>query len=160
MSLHADLIALGVAWLREQGCDVVLAEPWTPQGERPDVIGWKKDGSGSILIEAKTSRRDFQKEWSLTDRDRKEFRRQPAAGTWRYYLGPSDIIDSSQLEECGWGQLVPAPRAGGRKLSRLFRYKSSREFEVNYKTELAILVRAASDPQYGKQRHPQICFGF
>lgn len=153
MSLHADLVALGVLWLRQSGCDVVLAEPWTPVGERPDVIGWRRDGSGSILIEAKTSIRDFQKEWSRTDRDRKEFRRQPAAGTWRYYLAPSGVVSDQLLIDTGWGLLLP-----WRKTCVV--RTDSKQFDVNFKTELAILVRAASNPEYGKQRDPQIVFRF
>jgi hypothetical protein len=153
LSLHADLVALGARWLRALGCEVVLAEPWVPRGERPDVIGWLKDGTGSILIEAKTSRRDVQKEWSRTDRDRKEFRRQLGAGHNRYYLASPGVVPDSILEESGWGLLLP-----WRKTCIL--KTDSRIFDVNYQTEVAILIRAASNSQYGKQRDPQIALRF
>lgn len=133
---------------------MVLAEPWVPRGERPDVIGWNRDGAGSIVIEAKVARRDFQKEWSATDRDRKSFRRgNQGAGVRRYYMAPVGVIPLDALEETGWGLIVPR----GRILTVV---RESKCFVVNYKTELAILVRAASDPKYGKQRPFQIQLPF
>ena len=102
-SQHAELCALGERWLRGSGrCRVVLRDPFkaaVASGECPDVIGW--GGGISILIECKTSRRDF-----LADR-RKCFRVKPelGMGDFRLFLAPPGIIHVADLPE-GWGLLV------------------------------------------------------
>lgn len=149
MGLHADLIALGERWLRAQGCDLVLAEPATASGERPDVIGWHRSGALSTVIEAKVTRKDLTQEWSFTHKSRKPFRRTAAAGSRRYYLAPAGVVPDALLDATGWGLLTP--RGGLIQVARI-----SKQFEVNFQSELQILVRAASDPKYGKQRPFQV----
>lgn len=98
---HSELVARGTAWLRSQGCAIVLSEftAHTGNNELPDVIGWH--GSTSVLIECKASRSDF-----LADKG-KRFRQSPqlGMGDFRLYLAPPEIIRVDELPE-GWGLLV------------------------------------------------------
>jgi hypothetical protein len=79
---------------------VVLIELTTGAGETPDAIGWFCGGLFSILIEAKTTRRDF-----LADA-RKRFRRSPSqgVGVYRYYLTAPSLISTNELPPY-WGLL-------------------------------------------------------
>lgn len=151
-SLHADLVARGVRWLRSQGCRVVLSDPfraavWT--GEQPDVIGWR-DGH-SILLEAKASRADF-----LADRN-KRFRKEPTLGMgdFRLYIAPPGVIAASDLPE-GWGLLIAHERrievAGS--FPRQYEWNGRKRvswhpapFEGNKRCETVMLVSALAQPE-------------
>ena len=92
---HAELVALAAAWLRTNGCAVVITE-LVSGGETPDAIGWK--GRFSAMIECKATRSDFL-------RDRRKFsRRYPeiGLGTARYYLAPKGLIGPEELPQ-KWG---------------------------------------------------------
>jgi hypothetical protein len=98
---HDGCVLRAEKWLKQQGCGIVLREPFrasTGSGEIPDAIGWR-DGL-SILIECKVDRADF-----LADK-KKRFRRDPAMGMgdWRFFMCPPGVIEIDDLPE-GWGLL-------------------------------------------------------
>ena len=96
---HEKLVTRAVAWLRRDGCGVVLSEQSCSSGETPDAIGWKRS-CHSVVVECKISRADF-----LADLE-KPFRLNPKAamGCERYYLAPSGLIACDELP-AGWGLL-------------------------------------------------------
>ena len=68
--------------------------------ENPDAIGWRyswgnASNEGSVLVECKTSRADFKKDFS------KSFRIEPeqGIGNWRYYMCPTDIIKVDEIPD-------------------------------------------------------------
>jgi hypothetical protein len=96
---HGKMVALAEAWLRRQGCRIVLTEQTAASGEIPDAIGWKPN-CHSILIECKISRADFYA-------DQQKCARRKAAqamGCERLYLAPAGILTSQMLPK-GWGLL-------------------------------------------------------
>ncbi len=98
---HSTLVGIGVRWLASR-CSVVLYEFAAAGQETPDVIGWA-GGTGSIVIECKSSRSDF-----LADA-KKPVRRNPRAGMGhrRYYLCPPEVIQIKDLP-AKWGLLWTA----------------------------------------------------
>jgi hypothetical protein len=138
--LHSMLVKKGGAWLRKQGCGVVISESIqaiTLNGERPDVIGWRD--SLSILIECKASRADF-----LQDA-KKPFRLNPeeGMGDWRFYLAPQGVIAVEELPP-GWGLLI----FNGRKIESVHgvppncHWWKDKPFEGEKVSETAVLVSA------------------
>lgn len=98
-SLHDQIVLRAERWLDNQGCSVVIREPFRSWNkEQPDAIGWRSDVS--ILIEVKASRSDF-----LSDKS-KTFRADPdkGMGDWRFYMCPPGIIKIEDLPK-GWGLL-------------------------------------------------------
>lgn len=96
---HAGLVAAAAAWLRRQGCAVVITEMAHAGSETPDAIGWA-GGGRSTVVECKASRADF-----LADR-RKLFRRvvSQGMGRLRYYCAPRGVLSSDEMPP-GWGLL-------------------------------------------------------
>ena len=96
---HEKLVKAAVAWLRRNGCGVVLSEQSCASGETPDAIGWKR-ACHSVVVECKISRADF-----LADRE-KPFRIKPEKGMGceRFYLSAPGLIQRSELPD-GWGLL-------------------------------------------------------
>ncbi len=95
---HAELVEKAGAWLRRQGCAVVVTE-LVSGPETADALGWR--GTLSTLIECKATRADFL-------RDRKKFFRQhqeQGMGHERYYLAPRGLIEPDELPT-RWGLLV------------------------------------------------------
>ena len=137
---HNELVARGKRWLRNQGCRVILADPFranVPSGEQPDVIGWR-DGL-SILLEAKVSRSDF-----MADRSKK-FRVSPelGMGDWRYFLCPPDVIKPDDLPQ-GWSLLWAHERKievvhGGPRGNVWW---ADKPFEGHKRSETCLLVSA------------------
>jgi hypothetical protein len=105
LSPHDELCLRAEHWLNQQGCKVVLRDPFrcSTNKEQPDAIGWR-DGV-SIVIEAKMSRSDF-----LSDK-KKTFRKRPSygMGDWRFYMCPPEIIQVKDLP-AGWGLLWVTPK--------------------------------------------------
>ena len=98
-SLHDQLVLRAERWLANQGCQVVIRDPFRSWNqEQPDAIGWRSDVS--ILVEVKVSRSDF-----LADA-KKHFRSNARSGMgdWRFYMCPPGIIQLDDLPE-GWGLL-------------------------------------------------------
>ncbi len=132
---HVALVKLGVRWMRQQGCRMVLAEPYcSVNGEAPDVIGWMRRGL-SIVIEAKSNRVDFRDDWRP---DRKRFRRHPelGMGVCRYYLSPPGIITLDDVENRGWGLLHAYP-------GLIHRAAWAPHQARNFEAELSLLSRSA-----------------
>jgi hypothetical protein len=109
---HVELVHRAGKWLKSIGCTAVMTElsAATMHGETPDAIGWYN--GNSIIVECKTSRRDF-----ITDQ-KKPFRMVPekGVGSHRLYLCPEDMIAASELPE-GWGLLYAS--AEGMDIQRI-----------------------------------------
>lgn len=94
---HAELVQRSVAWLKRNGCRVVLHDPFrTPLYEQPDAIGWR-DGL-SIVVEAKISLADYRVD------AKKPWRANPSLGMgdWRFFITPQGLLDGIDLP-AGWG---------------------------------------------------------
>ena len=121
MTLHDELCEAGKKWLiKSIGARLAISELVcnTTYGEIPDVIGWK---SGySILIEAKTSRSDFQAD------KKKIFRQYPeyGMGTYRLFLCPDGLIKPEELPD-SWGLLYYHPDKKKRKIERIECFKGN-----------------------------------
>lgn len=127
---HRELCEIAEHWLmNSQRCRVAIAEPnCIVTDEQPDAIGFK--ASGSILVEAKTSRADFRADL------KKWFRIHPqnGMGLCRYYICEPEIISEDDLPE-RWGLLHVLPGGRGRIV------RNSRRFpEVNYAAERRLLT--------------------
>jgi hypothetical protein len=94
---HDELIKRAVRWLRKKRCHVIAAElvTYARSRETPDVIGWY--GTGSILIECKTSRGDFRADLLKPARTTGI-----AMGDWRFYFTPPGLLNGLKLPN-GWG---------------------------------------------------------
>lgn len=100
---HKELCEIGAKILKTKfKCTVSIHEPRGLK-ENPDAIGWRYgwgmcEYEGSILLEAKTSRADFKKDF------KKAFRITPTdgIGNWRFYLCPTGIIKPEELPD-KWG---------------------------------------------------------
>lgn len=105
---HDELVDIGKTWLHSR-CPVVVTE-LAAAAEIADCLGYDgrptKDYDtgqpswGSILIECKTSRRDY-----LTDQ-KKLFRQFPeqGMGNFRFYLTEKGLLDPEEISE-KWGLL-------------------------------------------------------
>lgn len=88
---HSDLVDLAMGHMyRGFGCRIAIREPSCLSGERPDAIGWSRDGS--IAIECKASvhdfRANFKKPWM---RDGK------GVGRRRYFLVPEGMLYDDEM---------------------------------------------------------------
>ncbi len=97
---HKQLVRAGGAWLKRQGCLVVVSELVALNlHEIPDDIGFKSNGD-SILLECKTSRADFFRDGEKIIRLMPE----TGLGKLRYFLVPKGLIKPEELPE-NWGLL-------------------------------------------------------
>lgn len=127
---HRELCEIAERWLLGTAkCRVAIAEPnCIATYEQPDAIGFK--ASGSILVEAKTSRADFRADAN------KPFRVTPTEGMGneRFYICEPGIISVEDLPE-KWGLLHVT--TGGRvkiiKCSDIFR-------DINQSEEIKLLT--------------------
>lgn len=100
---HRELCLLAAKWLKKDlRCTISIHEPKGIK-ENPDAIGWRYSwgnaaNEGSVLVECKTSRADFKKDFS------KAFRQNPdiGIGNWRYYMCPTDLIKPEEIPD-KWG---------------------------------------------------------
>jgi len=108
-SLHEELCDKAEKWLKQQhylveskkylsSCSVILKEMVSMSPEQPDCIGF--NSSFSVLIECKTSRSDFKKDF------KKIFRlyEYKGMGNFRFYLTLPGLLKPTELLE-GWGLL-------------------------------------------------------
>lgn len=97
---HAELVERAARWLRSaMKCAPVLTEVncWATS-ESPDAFG--VNSGGSIVVECKTSVRDFYADLQ------KPFRAKPedGMGRLRYYLTPKALVSPERLTLArGWG---------------------------------------------------------
>ena len=149
--MHVYLVAAAIEWLRCQGCVYVLAERGASRSERPDAIGWQRNGN-SILIEAKRSRKDFLDEW----RRRKRFRTasELGMGTSRLYISPPGVIRPLDLDGpvSGWGLLYV--HLGGVTTTLV----DSLPFQANQQEELKLILSSLRNKV--RPRSPQLVFDF
>lgn len=135
---HDHLVLLSVKLLRTRGCSVILTEARCRDNtESPDAIGWALPSCSSVVIECKTSKKDFLDEW----RRRKTFRHVPSLGmgTFRYYVARTGVLSKLPVEQLqGWGLIEVYP--GGSLVER----HTSAQFMSNRKTEMRLLVQALS----------------
>ena len=100
---HDDLCRLAAKWLKKrQYIGIVTVNNWMIYNdEKPDVIGFNKCGGNTTLIEVKTSRADFKRDF------KKPFRvdQERGMGTFRYYCCPEGIITRDDLPD-NWGLLI------------------------------------------------------
>lgn len=95
---HAELLAVGVSWMKRRGCHAVLSERGHRLGEIPDAIGWY-DGH-AVVLEAKVSRADF-----LAD-EAKPHRANPhSLGRERWYLVVDGVWYPGSDDVRPWGLL-------------------------------------------------------
>lgn len=92
---HAFLCGKALRWLKRFGCCPYVSDLHTHAAERPDAIGWKN--GLSIVIEVKTSRQDFL-------RDFRKKHREKGVGCFRFYLCREGLIMPDDLPK-GWGLL-------------------------------------------------------
>jgi hypothetical protein len=97
---HRQLVEVAYKWIlknRSCGCAFKELHSLADNMEYPDVIGFGA-GCHSVLVECKTSRRDF-----LHDKE-KHFRRIPELGMGhqRFYCVPANLIHKEDLP-AGWG---------------------------------------------------------
>lgn len=104
---HDELTNRAVRWLENtKRCQLVLKEArggWS--AEQPDAIGFKN--RQSFLVEAKTSRSDFKKDFQ-------KYTRHPRATHWgmgqfRYYICEPGLITIPDLPD-KWGLLYVKPK--------------------------------------------------
>ncbi|SHH54405.1 hypothetical protein [Ferrimonas marina] len=97
MSLsHTELCLRAARWLKStMRCQVSFAELDSGAGERPDA--WGLNQGLSILVEVKTSRRDFFKDATKPWREVGS-----GMGMLRYFLTPKGLIKPEELPK-GWG---------------------------------------------------------
>lgn len=111
---HRELCEVGARFLKRpesangHGCHFTIVEA-ACYGENPDVFGVRhglnRNGMGTFLLEAKTSRSDF-----LVDKN-KPHRLNPAQGMgkYRYYICPTGLIKPEELPE-KWGLIYVSPK--------------------------------------------------
>jgi hypothetical protein len=141
--IHAKLVSLAVAWLRNYRCGVVLSEQACASGEMPDAMGWKK-ACHSVLVECKVTRADF-----LADRA-KPFRQRPemGVGSERFYLAPRGLVGIEELPR-GWGLLEVYDReiVVAKPSAKNLRSSAGFEFEMNLLLASLRRVEVRIEPQ-------------
>ena len=141
---HDELIRAGKRWLlKTNDCWPVLVERGANGDEVVDVIGWTS--KGSILLEAKASRKDF-----LADQH-KPHRKKPETGMgWkRYYICQPGVIAPGELPD-GWGLVLVYPKITRRKVE-------AEPQPYNFLNEIRMLRwrHTNESPQYTNQPKPQ-----
>jgi hypothetical protein len=94
---HKDLVEIGYKWALNR-CGFAFKELVVISGfgEIPDVIGFNH--SGTFVLEAKTSRADFQRDKTKTIRKMPEY----GMGDWRFYICEKGMIKIDELPDM-WG---------------------------------------------------------
>ena len=94
---HSELIDKGAKYLKKK-CSFILREMTCTNSEIADVIGF--NSTTTFLIEAKTSRSDFLKDF------KKPFRINPeeGVGDFRFYIAPKGLIKQNEIPSL-WGLL-------------------------------------------------------
>lgn len=141
---HTELVKRATKWLKNTfHCRVVLSElvAYTRMGEVPDAIGWVNNRS--ILIECKTSLSDFRA-------DQKKIFRRPeftTLGHWKFYLTPSELINSDKIPE-GWGLYEVYGKRIIHKGGVKYKNAAQPPFKSDRDSEVAMLVSALSRDKF------------
>jgi len=101
MFTHGELIQIASKWL-QQKCSIIITELVTYAGEIPDVIGFNH--YQSILIECKTTRKDF-----FADQKKGIRKNNIGMGNYKYYLCPKGLIQQNEIHNDYWGLLEVSP---------------------------------------------------
>jgi len=103
---HKELIESGYRWCLSK-CAFAFKDLVTQNNETPDVIGF--NSSGSFLLEAKTTKRDFLNE------HKKWARRNPSLGMgdWRFYITKKGLLKIEELPDM-WGLIEVNERGKAR----------------------------------------------
>ena len=100
---HLTLVERASRWLaNSMRCSIVITE-MASGAEEPDAIGWNS-GGGSILVECKTTKSDFNADkWKAGRRTPTRF----GMGNKRFYLVPPELLNHALLNKPEqWGVLV------------------------------------------------------
>lgn len=140
---HRELCILASKWLKKEcRCTVAIFEPRGIK-ENPDAIGWRYTwgnavNEGSVLVECKTSRADFKKDFT------KAFRKEPelGIGNWRYYMCPTDIIKLDEIPE-KWGLIYVDEKRKLKVIKHPYKYslRESKYKVINTENERYLLTR-------------------
>lgn len=149
--LHRELCEIGARFLKRpasqngHGCHFTLIEP-AAYGENADVFGVRHGheyiyhegrayphgphDTGTILLEAKTSRSDF-----LVDR-KKPHRMKPETGVgkWRYFICPTGLIQVNELPE-KWGLVYVNGRGHCEVVAGALAVPFKRDENIQYRTK-------------------------
>lgn len=149
---HRELCLLAAKWLKKDlRCTISIHEPKGIK-ENPDAIGWRYSwggaaNEGSVLVECKTSRADFKKDFS------KAFRIEPelGIGNWRYYMCPTDIINVEEIPE-NWGLIYVNEKRKLKVIKHPYKdnQRASKFKTINTENERYLLTRWLSkteDPE-------------
>ena len=103
---HSELVDIGAIWLNKKASNIKYRAPFVVKefvcagvNEIPDVFGLRPGGR-HVVIEVKTSRADFLKDF----KKRSRLPRINKLGNFRFYLAPKDLIKVWDLPE-PWGLL-------------------------------------------------------
>lgn len=130
---HKHLVEHALRYLKK--CTVFCSASYVSGPERPDAIGWMMDGM-SVLLEAKSSRKDLLAEWSREDR--KAFRKRPGGmGVLRSYITPPGIVKDVEVEAYGWGLIEVHGK-------RYVQIAESQFWKPDLKSELRFLANVCS----------------
>ena len=130
---HEALATRAVAWLLGTcRCKVAISELVTACREVPDAIGWRHGGH-SILVECKTSRRDF-----LNEQHKGCERVGRRMGDERWYFAPAGVLHPSDMPP-GWGLLE---LRGDRVYKLVSPTKHSDATPVTKREELVLMTSA------------------
>ena len=144
MISHAELVNRAERWLKNtKKCAVVLSEvcAWSTD-EIPDAIGWRPNGE-SILVECKTSRRDF-----LSDKHKQVHKGFRGMGAYRYFMVPEIGRDGEPVTMPGDKQL---PEGYGVLIYTGTQVKIAKEA-----TQRDMLVEARGHPAVRQRRDAEL----
>ena len=127
--LHKKLIEIGRVYLLNHQISgmckssIVATEITIPCGECADVIGWAN--GNSVLLEAKTSRQDFKKDF------KKWFRMNPeqGLGDLRVYIAPKGLIKLDELPE-NWGLIEVNEKGRPKMVKKPVKQSGNKKAEI------------------------------
>jgi len=134
---HRQLVKRTAEFLRKQRYTTVITElTAAANNEIPDVIGFDYRGV-SVLVECKTSRKDFLQDQNKDHRQR----RSRGMGNLRYYAAPAGVIDCRDLPD-GWGLLTIDEKYGYLEVNVSKMPAVFHDEQINKRGELAIVLSA------------------
>ncbi|PHJ52793.1 hypothetical protein VF14_18295 [Nostoc linckia z18] len=132
---HDELCEIAVRWLNRR--TAIAVSEIRHGAEIPDAIGFC--GYGTVLIECKTSRGDFLKDF------KKGCRKSLGLGNYRYFMCPWGMVDAKELPP-KWGLLwIKNGRVYLQSGARYYGHSNHEQwlFESDKQTEWGILIQVA-----------------